>query len=118
MRWISSDAAFQGMGRAAGLQGGTTVVGGSRRAGKRECAERSRNALCQRVGRIPGLTESRMKRHLLTTFLLRSSGPSYVEWKGENYSGRVFAVKLFSLYQPAGSNFSSSMIFVNDLRRE
>ncbi len=37
-----------------------------------------------------------MKRRLLNTFLLRSSGQAYVEWKGENYSGLVFALRLFS----------------------
>ena len=59
-----------------------------------------------------------MKRRLLTTFLLRSSGPSYVEWKDKNYSGLVFALKLFSSYQLTGSNFSSLIIVGNVLRRE
>jgi hypothetical protein len=47
---------FKGWGGAAGLHEGTAVVGESRRAGKRECAERSWAALCQRAGRIPGLS--------------------------------------------------------------
>ena len=45
---------------AAGLLEGTTVVGESRRAGKRECAERSWAALCQRAGWIPGLGQAYM----------------------------------------------------------
>ena len=62
--------------------------------------------------------QGRMKRRLPTTFLLRSSGLSYVDWKGEHYSGLVFALKLFSSYQPTGSNFSSSITVGNDLRSE